>query len=380
MLKVGSAEDGYPGNWARSCDTCQAAACTLYCHTDSVYLCNDCDKQIHAANPMALPHQRVWVCAACENAPAVVTCSADAASLCINCDIQIHSVNPLARRHTRVPIPPLSSLACSSSSTHQDDQLPRPMFGTGNEIAAPTILNEEIEEDETDSWLLLEPDCTDNQTMSGFTYSEHFDDYMDVVDTCTKYQCQEQCSDQQQLLSVNHPEDCGNDSVVPVQTFDTNKQPLQEEKQLQQQTHHQLHSVYYSKEDRGSKAAFINTPSSSLSVPMLLITASILPNATTSIPNPYTSFPRWTSDHFPDPLLLMPLQFTSMNREEKVLRYREKRKARKFEKKIRYASRKAYAETRPRVKGRFASKTDMEIEDDQLFSKEDYGYGIVPSL
>ncbi|XWS60379.1 hypothetical protein CRYUN_Cryun07bG0031200 [Craigia yunnanensis] len=76
----------------------------------------------------------------------------------------------------------------------------------------------------------------------------------------------------------------------------------------------------------------------------------------------------------------MPLQFTPMNREEKVLRYREKKKARKFEKKIRYASRKAYAETRPRVKGRFARKTDMEIEDDQLFSKEDYDYGIVPSL
>lgn len=37
-------------------------------------------------------------------------------------------------------------------------------------------------------------------------------------------------------------------------------------------------------------------------------------------------------------------------------RYREKRKSRKFEKTVRYASRKAYAEVRPRVKGRFAKK------------------------
>ncbi|KQJ83376.1 zinc finger protein CONSTANS-LIKE 3 [Brachypodium distachyon] len=44
-------------------------------------------------------------------------------------------------------------------------------------------------------------------------------------------------------------------------------------------------------------------------------------------------------------------------REARLMRYREKRKSRRFEKTIRYASRKAYAETRPRVKGRFAKRT-----------------------
>jgi hypothetical protein len=47
----------------------------------------------------------------------------------------------------------------------------------------------------------------------------------------------------------------------------------------------------------------------------------------------------------------------SMEREEreaKVRRYREKRRRRCYEKQIRYASRKAYAEKRPRVNGRFA--------------------------
>ncbi|MFX6533968.1 CCT domain-containing protein, partial [Acinetobacter baumannii] len=46
-----------------------------------------------------------------------------------------------------------------------------------------------------------------------------------------------------------------------------------------------------------------------------------------------------------------------MDREARVLRYKEKRKNRKFEKTIRYASRKAYAEIRPRIKGRFAKRT-----------------------
>lgn len=268
MSMTGSGEDVYPSNWVRTCDTCQAAACTVYCHTDSAYLCNDCDKRIHAANPMTLLHQRVWICAACENAPAAVTCSADAASLCIDCDIQIHSVNPLARRHIRVPIPPLSGLAGSSSFTYQDGQLPGPTFDTENETAAPAVLKEEIDEDETDTWLLFEPDNTGNQTMSGFTYNEQLDEYMDVVDTCTKHQCQEQCSDQQQLLCVNYPEESGSDSVVPVQTFEAKKQPQEEEKQVQQQqqTHQQLQSIYFDTEHRGSKAAFTSTPSSTLSV------------------------------------------------------------------------------------------------------------------
>lgn len=40
-------------------------------------------------------------------------------------------------------------------------------------------------------------------------------------------------------------------------------------------------------------------------------------------------------------------------------RYREKRKRRTFEKTIRYESRKAYAEARPRIKGRFATKDEV---------------------
>ncbi|KAL0383215.1 UNVERIFIED_CONTAM: Zinc finger protein CONSTANS-LIKE 5 [Sesamum calycinum] len=69
-----------------------------------------------------------------------------------------------------------------------------------------------------------------------------------------------------------------------------------------------------------------------------------------------------------------------------VLRYKEKRKNRKFEKTIRYASRKAYAETRPRIKGRFAKRTDNESDIDRIFGAgaanfiADARYGVVPSF
>lgn len=66
-----------------------------------------------------------------------------------------------------------------------------------------------------------------------------------------------------------------------------------------------------------------------------------------------------------------------LDREARVLRYREKRKNRKFEKTIRYASRKAYAETRPRIKGRFAKRSEVEVES--MMAASDTSYGVVPT-
>ncbi|VVB09437.1 unnamed protein product [Arabis nemorensis] len=65
---------------------------------------------------------------------------------------------------------------------------------------------------------------------------------------------------------------------------------------------------------------------------------------------------------------MVPQVICPMDREARVLRYNEKKKMRKFEKTIRYASRKAYAETRPRIKGRFAKRKEADAEADQAFS------------
>ncbi|KAK8615135.1 hypothetical protein V6N13_068919 [Hibiscus sabdariffa] len=54
------------------------------------------------------------------------------------------------------------------------------------------------------------------------------------------------------------------------------------------------------------------------------------------------------------------IQAVGIDREARVLRYKEKRKNRKFEKTIRYASRKAYAESRPRIKGRFIKRAEND--------------------
>lgn len=117
---------------------------------------------------------------------------------------------------------------------------------------------------------------------------------------------------------------------------------------------------------------------------MSSIQAGVVPDATmTDISSSHIRPSKGTIELFSGLPLQMPYQFSPMDREARVLRYREKKKTRKFEKTIRYASRKAYAETRPRIKGRFAKRTDVEIEVDQLFNATvmaESGYGIVPSF
>ncbi|XP_013599152.1 PREDICTED: zinc finger protein CONSTANS-LIKE 4, partial [Brassica oleracea var. oleracea] len=83
-----------------------------------------------------------------------------------------------------------------------------------------------------------------------------------------------------------------------------------------------------------------------------------------------------------DPGTQRAVPLTAAEREARVMRYREKRKNRKFEKTIRYASRKAYAEMRPRIKGRFAKRTDTSESNDVVVGHGGIfsGFGLVPTF
>ncbi|KAF0914404.1 hypothetical protein E2562_028494 [Oryza meyeriana var. granulata] len=59
------------------------------------------------------------------------------------------------------------------------------------------------------------------------------------------------------------------------------------------------------------------------------------------------------------PSLKMDSETIAMNRDNAMQRYREKRKTRRYDKHIRYESRKTRADTRARVKGRFVKSTDI---------------------
>ncbi|KAK6913438.1 B-box-type zinc finger [Dillenia turbinata] len=360
MLKESSGGDNGNNGWARVCDTCRSAACTVYCRADAAYLCTGCDARVHAANRVASRHERVWVCEACERAPASFICKADAASLCTSCDADIHSANPLARRHHRVPIHPISGClygppaagpggAIGGSTTDADD-------GFLAQEADETI--DEDDEDEAASWLLLNPVKNNNQNSNGFLIGGEVDDYLDLVEynSCPENQFTDQYNHQQHC-SVPRKNYAG-DSVVPVQCGESKGHPQQQHQNFQ------LGIDYES-----PKTGYNYNASISHSVSISSMDAGIVPESTMSdISISHPRPPKGTIDLFTSPPIQVSSQLTPMDREARVLRYREKKKTRKFEKTIRYASRKAYAETRPRIKGRFAKRSDVEVEVDQMFS------------
>nr|ACB36911.2 CONSTANS-like protein 1 [Oxybasis rubra] len=358
---------GDNNSWARVCDTCRSAPCTVYCKEDSAFLCTSCDARIHAVNQMASRHERVWVCEACEREPAAFLCKADAASLCATCDADIHSANPLARRHHRVPIMPVGCVYGPSDGRMSEDgflDLPDRDDQT---------TDHEGDEDEAASWLLLNPGKnSNNQTTNGFlTGGGEVDEYLDLFEYnsgadnqfCEQY-------NQQQEFSV--PEkNCGGDSVVPVQCREVKDHQIQ------------YQNFLFGMECE-TKSEYTYNTSISHSVSVSSLDVGVVPESTMSdMSVSHSRPPKGTIDLFSSTPMQVPTQLSPLDREARVMRYREKKKNRKFEKTIRYASRKAYAETRPRIKGRFAKRTDVEAEMDQMFTNSlmsDGGYGIVPSF
>ncbi|XP_020234416.1 zinc finger protein CONSTANS-LIKE 2 [Cajanus cajan] len=370
MLKEGTNNvGGSTSSWSRVCDTCRSAPCTLYCHADSAYLCSSCDARVHAANRVASRHERVWVCEACERAPAAFLCKADAASLCSSCDADIHSANVLASRHHRVPILPISGSLLFVD--HEPDHEPDNNVGFASvrevEEEEEEVFDEYEDEVEAASWLLPHPvkvsieeenGCDDE----GFLFGDEYLDF-DLVDcnSCAHNNTFSNVYQNQQNYNTL-PQ---NYAVVPVQ--------------VPQQSQCFQPGLDFD----SSKAGFSYDGSLSQSVSVSSMDVGVVPESTVSeISMSHSKSSIGTCDLFPP--LPLPSHLIPMDREARVLRYREKKKTRKFEKKIRYASRKAYAETRPRIKGRFAKRTNnVEAEVDQMLSTTlftEVGGSIFPSF
>ncbi|CAI0376561.1 unnamed protein product [Linum tenue] len=371
---------------SKLCDSCKSATAALFCRPDSAFLCLTCDSKIHAANKLASRHARVWMCEVCEQAPAHVTCKADAAALCVTCDRDIHSANPLARRHDRVPVVPFyDAVDKSSSSSSPDDDAdaaaqqhhpPCALNFLDDRYFADDAADDDVsrEEAEAASWLLPNPpppaggggnkgggvmDSPDLNT-GQFMFPE-MDPYLDLdygpVDP--KMEPQEQNSS-------------GTDGVVPGGVH----QP-------------QLINEHCFDLDFAAAAAAVGSKAFaygytaqclSHSVSSSSMDVGVVPDgsATADISNPYgrVGGAGGMSTGAESTAAMPTVPLSAVDREARVMRYREKRKNRKFEKTIRYASRKAYAETRPRIKGRFAKRTDIDVEADRSM----YGFGVVPSF
>ncbi|KAF0902645.1 hypothetical protein E2562_018274 [Oryza meyeriana var. granulata] len=350
----------YWGVGGRRCGACEASPAAVHCRScGGVYLCTACDARLEHARAA---HERVWMCEVCEMAPAAVTCKADAAVLCAACDADIHEANPLARRHARVPVAPIGSAAAAAVAAEAMQ------FGAAGDAEAEGEEKAAVG-DQRHAALNLNVEAKDMKL--DYLFSD-LDPYLNV-----------------EFARFPHA-----DSVVPNGGGAGGAIELDFTCGL------------------GTKQSYSSYTATDLAHSGSSSEVGVVPEAicgggaidldfTRPKPQPYMPYTATPPSHsvssvdvgvVPERGERAAAPAMGEGREARLMRYREKRKNRRFEKTIRYASRKAYAETRPRIKGRFAKRTDHDADDAEAEADADaeaavpssymldFGYGVVPSF
>ncbi|KAJ8748176.1 hypothetical protein K2173_000584 [Erythroxylum novogranatense] len=86
------------------CDFCGDQRSMVYCRSDAACLCLSCDRNVHSANALSKRHSRTLVCERCNSQPAFVRCAEERISLCQNCDWMGHCSSTSASVHKRQTI------------------------------------------------------------------------------------------------------------------------------------------------------------------------------------------------------------------------------------------------------------------------------------
>ncbi|XP_038681692.1 zinc finger protein CONSTANS-LIKE 13-like isoform X2 [Tripterygium wilfordii] len=84
----------------RLCDYCNDSTALLYCRADSAKLCFSCDREVHSTNQLFSKHSRSQLCESCCVSPASIICETEHSVLCQNCDWDHHGLS-LSSLHNR---------------------------------------------------------------------------------------------------------------------------------------------------------------------------------------------------------------------------------------------------------------------------------------
>eukprot|EP00262_Sarcandra_glabra_P019904 TRINITY_DN7731_c0_g1_i2.p1 TRINITY_DN7731_c0_g1~~TRINITY_DN7731_c0_g1_i2.p1 ORF type:complete len:395 (-),score=63.64 TRINITY_DN7731_c0_g1_i2:463-1647(-) len=377
------------------CDYCGEQRSMVYCRSDAACLCLSCDRNVHSANALSRRHSRSLLCDRCNSQPAIVRHVEEKISLCQNCDwnaqsdtasghkrqtINCYSGCPSAAEFSRIWsfVQDFSSIADSNCEQG---------FGlmSIDENSVSDCLNDQENSENINVW-------TGSSSMSllnAIAMPCSVDQLAGSMDSTTPKLCSTGMKD----LGI-----CDDDDLY--ENFSVDDDDLNFE------NYEELFGVSRSEplfEDSGIDSLFAPKNMSAsdshgqddfvaevkvIQPENVASTNSVMPNLCTKTEsNP--SFPARqehstisltfsgltgenSAGDYHDcgisSMLLMgeppwypPGSDNSLamaSRDSAVMRYKEKKKIRKFQKKIRYASRKARADVRRRVKGRFVKAGD----------------------
>ncbi|KAF8074380.1 hypothetical protein N665_1107s0019 [Sinapis alba] len=312
----------------RICDYCESSVALVYCKADSAKLCLACDNQVHVTNQLFSKHFRSLLCDSCDDSPSSVFCDTESSVLCQNCDWQHHTSS--SSLHSRRP---LEGFSGSPSVTELlalvglDDLTDKALFlpgGSSEQTPPPQIvsLNDLVTSGgSSHNYRAMDvPPLPKNRYATCGRQKEEMIRQLRELSrsepSCLKYETLDAELDTTGFLFLEP----GNDLFSS--TFES------QVKWFEDQQHEEDYYPYSDDNNvnrRGCTQQQQQESSSSVMVPV-----------TTA---------RLTTTHEIN---------NSLERNSALSRYKAKKKSRRYEKHIRYESRKVRAESRTRIRGRFA--------------------------
>ncbi|XP_047320787.1 zinc finger protein CONSTANS-LIKE 10 [Impatiens glandulifera] len=338
------------------CDYCREQKSAVYCRSDAASLCLSCDRSVHSANALSQRHFRTLVCERCNSQPASVRRIEERLSLCQDCDWEGHDDN---RTRNRQPVNCYSGCPSSDEFSRiwpflQDIAFDSTSSVCEKELGSMTINQKEHDATTSSSSGSRTTSIADQQQL-GKTKStpsklpalcgigEEFDDDFNMDDVNLTI------NNFEELFNLDNPHNIFHEGTDCWFDFDYRTAYPAEVSSIPFFLLHQGSSI-----GACSNAASADSILSSKTEPNLCFVKQA--HSGISFSGFSIESNGGTGDHLD--CEASPRQ-PSTTRTSAVLRYKEKKKARKFEKRVRYVSRKERADVRKRVKGRFVKAGDV---------------------
>ncbi|CAN0899055.1 Zinc finger protein CONSTANS-LIKE 13 [Linum grandiflorum] len=353
-------------NPPRLCDYCNQTTAVLYCRADSARLCLSCDREVHSTNQLFTKHTRCLLCDACDASPASIFCQTDRSVLCQNCDWENHNLS-LSSLHNRRPIEGFTD--CPSAAEL--------VALLGFEDLGVVITKKGFADD---GFVGAVPDGSD----LGDAYSDFllwdsspvgsFDDLIVSGDSAQNLKAmgvpplpknrnaacgrhKEEIIRQLRLMARLEPEDGKIDPLTLFESVPSEHNLLPDSNCTG--SDHNLFPAYeenlfhwQNDDEDAANQAFI---SSILRTNLDEGSATLDKQSDTAGRETHADDEDEAKPQHPARTLpTFPKELNSQERDSAISRYKEKKKTRRYDKHIRYESRKARAESRTRVRGRFA--------------------------
>ncbi|CAI9089791.1 OLC1v1024428C1 [Oldenlandia corymbosa var. corymbosa] len=327
------------------CDFCAEQRSVVYCRSDAASLCLSCDRNVHSANALSRRHSRTLVCERCNSQPAFVRCIEEKISLCPNCDWKGHGG---------------SSSGSTSGSTHKR-QAVNCYSGCPSAAELQTIWSFflEIPSAGDPAQEVVMGSMSINECPGDDNHKERIRDGSLIVSNDIKLHSAHEPAGSTYVPSpmvsfsgAKGPTLCEDDSFY--ESFNMDEVDLSIEnyneifgdafdssgKLFGNDGIDDIFGMEISGADSNGQDAHVTEGSTGCA-------KGVQPACSTAA----------SGDSMMSCKTEPTVCFAS-SRSSAVMRYKEKKKTRKFEKKVRYASRKARADVRKRVKGRFVKAGD----------------------